>query len=201
MYLPEKNRIILGTSTSWIILLIEKALIIKEYISIILLTNIMITSILFWYNYKINSFNHYLDKTLTKIYGIYLFYKDIDIIKINGILLFYLLSNYLSFKRRYNLQLLSHLLFRYIFFIWGYLNLNTNNNNELEIISIGYFTYNYYLFRIVKNNYFYYLFETLLLIILIKFLIIILYNFHFLIIINDIIVIKYKYNNSIVYYK
>ncbi len=171
MYLPEKNRLILGVSTSWIILLIEKALIIREYISIILLTNIMITSILFWYNYKINSFNHYLDKTLTKIYGIYLFYKDIDIIKINGILLFYLLSNYLSFKRRYNLQLLSHLLFRYIFFIWGYLNLNTNNN-ELQLTSIGYFTHNYYLYKIVKNNnnYLYYLFETFVFIILLNFL-------------------------------
>lgn len=175
MYLPNKNRLILGVSSCWIIILIDKAIIIKDYISVLLLTNITIASLLFWYKYTYNSFYHYNDVYSVKIYGCYLLYKSYNnfdyllAIKIKIILLLYLLSYYFTIIKKYNLQLLSHLLFRFIFFTWSYNSLSLSYSLSFPLLlPIIHFGHNYYLYMNVSNinNYLNYLLQTLLIVII-----------------------------------
>jgi hypothetical protein len=63
--MPNKNKLILGTSSYWIINLIYKSYIYELYFQSLLLTSIMIISPLFWYYYKINSIYHKLDNYLS----------------------------------------------------------------------------------------------------------------------------------------
>ena len=65
--MPYKNRLILGTSSFWIINLIYKSYLNQLYFQSFLLTSIVIISPLFWYYYKINSIYHKLDTYLSII--------------------------------------------------------------------------------------------------------------------------------------
>jgi hypothetical protein len=71
-----KNRLILGTSSFWIINLIYYSYIQNLYIQTFLLSSITIISPLFWYYYKINSIYQFIifnDKNLFVIHILHYF--------------------------------------------------------------------------------------------------------------------------------
>jgi hypothetical protein len=63
--MPNKNKLILGTSSLWILNLIYYSFIEELYLISLLLTSVTIISSIFWYNYKINSIYHKLDNYLS----------------------------------------------------------------------------------------------------------------------------------------
>lgn len=161
--IPKQNQFILGISSLWILTIVYKT-------SLLLSLNIILISIispLFWYKYKLNSIFHKLDKLLVWTIVIqniinYSIYLSTSIPLISLTILFFYLSEYFIINKKFKCQLLSHLLFRYFFFIWIYINLY-ENLNYLSYISIGYLSHNYYLFKNIRNynlwNYIYYLSE------------------------------------------
>jgi len=164
--IPEKNKYILGISSLWILLLFNNSLLLS--LNIILLS---IISPIFWYKYEINSIYHKLDKLLvwTMILlniknALIKLYISTSIILFSLIIFFYYLSEIFIIKRKFKYQILSHLLFRYFFFIWIYLTI-FNNLYNIPYITFGYIFHNYYLYlRIYKYdlyNYLYYLYQLL----------------------------------------
>ena len=163
--IPEENKLILGVSSLWISTLIYYSYINQLYLFMFLLSNIVIASPLYWYKHITYSYLYFYDLSFVYIYGILLFYYSlykfnfyILFIKVSLVLLFYSFSDYYLKKQLFHLQLLSHLTFRYIFFIWSYLYINNNiNNHYLLFVTINYFLYNYYLYKTIKkyNSYIY----------------------------------------------
>lgn len=157
--LPPRNKLILGVSSVWISSLIYDSYLNNLYIFMFLLSNITLASSIYWYEHNMNSKMYLYDLIFVKIYGLTLFYNSlykfslfILFIKLIIVLLFYILSDYSLKHNIYNLQLFSHLIFRYIFFIWSYIYINDYKNNEfLLFISINYFLYNYYLYKSIKT--------------------------------------------------
>jgi len=152
--LPLQNQFILGISSLWILTILPKT-------SLLLSLNIIMISIIspiFWYNYQLNSIFHKLDKllvwtiTFQNLYSLPSIQLSITLIPL--IILFFYLSEYFIIIKNFKYQIFAHLLFRYFFFIWIYLNLY---NNPIHL------SYNYYLFIYIHNynlwNYIYYLSE------------------------------------------
>jgi len=168
--IPNKNKYILGISTLWILILFKQSIMISSLLSL----NILLLSIIspiFWYKYELNSIYHKLDKifvwTLVFInlkIAIIKLYISTTILFFSLIILFYYFSEIFVIKKKFVYQLISHLLFRYFFFLWIYLTI-FNDFSDLPLITCGYIIHNYYLYIIIRKyniyNYLYYLFQLL----------------------------------------
>lgn len=156
---PQENKIILGVSSMWIYILINQSYIYQSYFMVFLFLNMIIASPLYWYHHNMYSYSYYYDLTSVSIYGIILFYNTLILYNLyilsifSGLVLFfYYLSDYYLHKQLYTYQLLCHILFRYIFFIWSYLYINNFDKYlYLTFISINYFLYNFYLYKRIKK--------------------------------------------------
>ena len=155
--MPMRNRLILGTSSLWIINLIYYSYIRQLYIQTLLLSSITIISPLFWYYYKINSIYHKLDTYLSVLVLVnsiisnsFTYYLELLFI-----LKFYYLSIIFTKRQNYNIQLGCHLIFRLFFYkmLMSNLNLNLNlNNYDITYDIIKYISNNLLLFMIVDND-------------------------------------------------
>jgi hypothetical protein len=144
-YIPQENKLILGVSSLWLSQLISDSYMNELYLFMFLLSNIIIASPLYWYNHIIYSYAYFYDLSFVYIYTILLFFY-ILFIKVILVLVFYSLSDYYLKKQ------LSHIIFRYVFFIWSYLYINKKINNQyLLYVSTNYFLYNYYLYKTIKK--------------------------------------------------
>jgi len=158
--IPEKNKYILALSSLWILTILRNSLILLNPFLSLNLISISIISTLFWYNYKINSIYHKLDKLLVWTiaiinlnYAIYKLYISITILLFSLIIYFFYLTEYFIIKKKFKHQLISHLLFRYFFFTWVYLTYY-NTLLRFSLISFGYLLHNFYLIKTInKNNY------------------------------------------------
>lgn len=115
--MPNKNKIILGISSFWIFNLISQSYYKKLYFLSFNLSLISIASPIYWYKYMNNSIYHKIDKYLVIALLIYLFINENFIKFISNI--FFILPPYLSsslfcINNNYNLQLYSHLQFRFL---------------------------------------------------------------------------------------
>lgn len=175
--MPNKNKMILSISSLWILNLLSHCYRNNLYILSFLLAPLSIISPIFWYNYKINTIYHKLDKSIvislfiyllqTNYYIYYHIYKLISLVSI--ILTFYIISIKSCINNNYELQLYSHLSFRYFTFLLlynyimnvnydndnndnNYDNNNNNDNNYMILITIEYIYFNNYLIKKIKNN-------------------------------------------------
>jgi hypothetical protein len=161
--MPNKNKIILGISSFWIFNLISHSYFKQLYFLTFNLSLISIASPIYWYKYKNNSIYHKFDKYLVIICLIYLF-VNINIINFLSTFIFiippYISSSLFSIKNNYDLQLYSHLVFRFFTFklIYDFIN---NNLNYFLLITIENLIFNLYLINDIKsnsnNNYYYYI--------------------------------------------
>lgn len=163
--MPNKNKMILSISSLWILNLLSHCYRNNLYILSFLLAPLSIISPIFWYNYKINTIYHKLDKSIvislfiyllqTNYYIYYHIYKLISLVSI--ILTFYIISIKSCINNNYELQLYSHLSFRYFTFLLLY-NYILNNKNEIKtnnymtLITFEYIFFNYYLNKKIKDN-------------------------------------------------
>lgn len=125
--MPNRNKMILGTSSFWILNTVYYFYLKKQYFQSFLLSSIAIASPIFWYNYEINSTAHYFDfylSLITFIYTITRYYNYISIYDIIILIKFYFLSMYLTIHKEYEFQLYAHLLFRCYFYKILYLAIN-----------------------------------------------------------------------------
>ena len=130
--MPNRNKMILGTSTFWVLNNIYYFYLKKHYFQSFLLSSIAIASPIFWFNYEINSVAHKFDFYLsffTFIYTIIRYHYNIHFSDIILLINFYILSMYLTIHKEYELQLYSHLLFRCYFYKILYLAINNNDGN------------------------------------------------------------------------
>jgi hypothetical protein len=154
--MPNKNKLILGTSSFWIINLIYYTYLEELYLLNLLLTFITIISPIFWYNYKINSIIHKLDNLLSILIFIYIILYNF--ILLSCIDIFFMLSCYFisiifTIYKKYNIQLCFHLLFRLLFYKIIYLTINKNNITTLNNDIIKYSINNFFLIIFTNNNY------------------------------------------------
>jgi hypothetical protein len=151
--IPEKNKYILGISSLWILTILRNSLILLNPYLVVIIFSISIISPLFWYKYQINSLLHKLDKLLVWIIVIinlkYAIYKLYILFLL--IIYFFYLSEFFIIKHKFKHQLISHLLFRYFFFIWIYLTYY-NTLLQLSLISFGYLLHNIYLIKTINKN-------------------------------------------------
>jgi len=166
--MPNRNRLILGTSSFWIINLIYYSFIHELYFQSLLLSSITIISPLFWYYYRINSIYHKLDNYLSILILINLllcnsfnyYFEFIFMIK------FYYLSIIFTLRKNYNIQLFCHLMFRLLFY--KMLMMSINNTYKINYDIIKYLSNNLLLFMInndknkFKYNYLLYSIETMI---------------------------------------
>jgi hypothetical protein len=182
--MPNKNKMILSISSLWILNLLSHCYYNNLKILLFLLSILSIISPVFWYNYKVNSLYHKIDKSIvislfiylmqTNYYLYYHFYYLISITSI--IAIFYILSIKTCIYNNYELQLYSHLSFRYFTFLllFHYIinyndngNNNNKNNNYMKLITIEYIIFNNYLiFKIKNKKIIKYLFYNILIVIL-----------------------------------
>lgn len=159
--IPEKNKYILGLSSLWILTILRNSLLLDYSLLSFISILISIISPIFWYSYQLNSIFHKLDKILVWTiaiinlkYALIKLYISITILLFSLIIYFYYLSDFFIIKKNFKYQLISHLLFRYFFFVWIYLTFY-NSLLQLSLISLGYIIHNYHLIMTInKNNYF-----------------------------------------------
>jgi hypothetical protein len=154
--MPNKNKLILGTSSFWILNLIYYSFLEKLYLQSLLLTSITIISPIFWYNYKINSIYHKLDNYVSILIFIYIIlynYLLLSYIDIFFIISFYYTSLLFTIYKKYNIQLCFHLLFRLYFYKIIFLTINKNNILILYYDISKYILNNIFLIIITNNNY------------------------------------------------
>jgi hypothetical protein len=151
--MPYKNRLILGTSSFWIINLIYKTYLYELYFQTFLLSSIVIISPLFWYYYKINSIYHKLDNYLSIIMLSFVLIKNYSSISYFDIFImikFYYLSLIFTLRKNYNIQLWCHLLFRLFFYKILFLTIDKTYDINYDIIK--YISNNLFIFTITNNN-------------------------------------------------
>jgi len=174
--MPSRNRLILGTSSFWIINLIYHSYIRQLYFQTLLLSSITIISPLFWYYYIINSFYHKLDTYLSVLVLVNLITSNSFIYYLDLLFMikFYYLSIIFTKRQNYNIQLGCHLIFRLFFYkmLMSNLNLNLNNYN-INYDIIKYISNNLLLFFMnydnnnkFRYNYLLYSIETMIIIII-----------------------------------
>lgn len=155
--MPEKNKIIIGASSFWILNLISHSYNKNLYILTIHLILISIFSPLYWYNYKINSIIHKLDKYIVISCFLYIC-LNIDyinsIINLLFIIIPYILSSIACIHNNYKLQLYSHQTFRFFAFKLIYNFIDNTNNTYLLLISSEYLLFTSYLIFIKINNFY-----------------------------------------------
>ncbi len=159
--MPIRNKRILGSTSLWMIILILNCNL-SPFCG--LLGASCCASTLFWFNPEQKSLRHRADKSLSSYYSIsLLFYTIYRICKYNypillftslsgSTVIFFNLSDYFFKCKKYNIQLVSHLLFRYSIFWWSFTVFNeieTYYYNFL-IISSGYLTH-ILLFLVMKE--------------------------------------------------
>ncbi len=152
--MPNKNKLILGTSSYWIINLIYKSYIYELYFQSLLLTSIMIISPLFWYYYKINSIYHKLDNYLCisiLILIIIQYYSIISYIDLFFMIKCYFLSMLFTKMKKYDIQLYCHLLFRLYFYKILYLTIDNSPFNNI-IFDISKYVLNNLFLNIITTN-------------------------------------------------
>jgi hypothetical protein len=151
--MPYKNRLILGTSSFWIINLIYKTYLYELYFQTFLLSSIVIISPLFWYYYKINSIYHKLDNYLSIIMLSFVLIKNYSSISYFDLFImikFYYLSLIFTLRKNYNIQLWCHLLFRLFFYKILFLTIDKTYDINYDIIK--YISNNLFIFTITNNN-------------------------------------------------
>jgi len=151
--MPYKNRLILGTSSFWIINLIYKTYLNQLYFQSLLLSSIVIISPLFWYYYKINSIFHKLDNYLCIFmlsFVIIQNYLSISYLDLFILLKFYYLSLIFTHIKKYNIQLWCHLLFR--LFFYKILFLTIDKTYDIYYDFIKYIVNNLIIITITTNN-------------------------------------------------
>jgi len=154
--MPNLNKLILGTSSFWILNLNYYSYVKELYFQCLLLSTISIISPLFWYDYKINSFYHKLDNLLCVLTLLYVIYNKSSLISIYNILLmfyFYYTSIIFTIYRKYYLQLYSHLLFRLYFYKIIFLSINQDQYHILNYDIKKYILNNIILILLTKNDY------------------------------------------------
>ena len=164
-FMSNKNKMILCISSLWILNLLSHSYLNNFNILSEILSIVSIISPLFWYNYKINSLYHKFDRILVIsvfIYLIltkyYLYYHIRDFISIVSIIIiFYTISIKSCIQKNYDLQLYSHLLFRYFTFllVYNYIMQNVNEIKKIKYISLitlEYIIFNIYLFKKIKDK-------------------------------------------------
>ena len=150
----DTNKIILGISSLWILPLIIHSYHCILYIFSCNLIVVIISSYIFWYNYKINSLLHKIDKYSVIFCFIYIFiYERLIYFIINSLLLLppYIISIISSSNNNYNIQLYSHQIFRYFSFklICDFIKFSYI---KFYIYSLYYNIYSIYLFRTINND-------------------------------------------------
>lgn len=153
--MPNRNKMILGTSTFWVLNNIYYFYLKKHYIQSFLLSSIAIASPIFWFNYEINSIAHKFDFYLSLITFIYTIIRYRNYIYISDIILllhFYFLSMYLTIYKEYELQLYSHLLFRCYFYKILYLAINDDGYDYQLYYDISKFILNNMLLFTFTDN-------------------------------------------------
>jgi hypothetical protein len=151
--MPYKNRLILGTSSFWIINLIYKTYLYELYFQTFLLSSIVIISPLFWYYYKINSIYHKLDNYLSILMLSFVLIKNYSSISYFDLFImikFYYLSLIFTLRKNYNIQLWCHLLFRLFFYKILFLTIDKTYDINYDIIK--YISNNLFIFTITNNN-------------------------------------------------
>jgi hypothetical protein len=152
--MPNKNKIILSTTSFWILNLISHSYYNKLYFLTLNISLIAIASSIYWYKYKNNSIYHKCDKYLVIVCFAYLFI-NMNIIKFisNFICIIppYILSSVFSIYNNYELQLYSHLIFRLFSFKLIY-DFIINDINYFLIIAIENIIFNIYLINFIKND-------------------------------------------------
>lgn len=182
--LPKKNKLILGITSLWMILplthgickWIQNEIGIGHKSLIIILTCSCISSLIFWFNARNDTFFHKLDKLcainyigciiITTLYqnSNKILSIDVCIFLLFSIIISFLLGDICFKIKKYNYQLLFHILFRYFGYWWGHLLLVIEDKNfsyAITILSVGYFghiiVFNELLHRkninITKNTY------------------------------------------------
>lgn len=152
--MPNKNKIILGISSFWIFNLLSHSYYKQLYFLTYNLSLISIASPIYWYNYKNNSIYHKFDKYLVIICLIYLFINE-NIINFLCNFIFiissYISSSLYSIDNNYNLQLYSHLIFRFFTFklIYDYIDINLI---YFLLITLENFIFNIYLIYDINQN-------------------------------------------------
>jgi|694.fasta_scaffold83916_3 hypothetical protein len=152
--MPYKNRLILGTSSFWIINLIYKTYIYELYFQSLLLTSIVIISPLFWYHYQINSIYHKFDNYLSILMLILVLinnYSSISYFDLFIMIKFYYMSLIFTHTKNYNIQLCCHLLFRLFFYKILYLTID-DKSYDINYDIIKYISNNLFIFTITNNN-------------------------------------------------
>jgi hypothetical protein len=172
--MPKKNKFILSISSFWILNLLYHIYINQLYYLTFLLSSISIISPIFWYNYRVNSIYHKLDKSLVLSSYMYVisnnyYYNNIKylILYSSLIFIFFIFSAKSCINNNYNLQLYSHQIFRFLYFNLIY-NIIFDNNNYLYLILSEYILFSIYLNIKINNyynNYKKYLFKIMILII------------------------------------
>ena len=121
--MPKKNKFILSISSFWILNLLYHIYINQLYYLTFLLSSISIISPIFWYNYRVNSIYHKLDKSLVLSSYMYVisnnyYYNNIKylILYSSLIFIFFIFSAKSCINNNYNLQLYSHQIFRFLYF-------------------------------------------------------------------------------------
>ena len=157
--IPYNNKHILGISSLWMTIPIYNGLFVFNpypnngaYLLSIILTFVCINSTVFWSNPKNNSLFHKADKYSAWVFCIAMIlftifpgnYKKIELLTFFIIVFFILiffLSSYFCFIMNYGiLQLITHLCFRYVFYLWSHLILVPTENNFVygfSVITIG----------------------------------------------------------------
>ena len=169
--MPQQNKHILGITSLWMAIPIFYVL--RTFrrtandgtaMLAMLLMAVCLVSTLFWSNPKGNSFLHKADKFLAWLYCVAMIWCTIQPgegrkldsatfgLIIVCILVFFLLSDVFFRMNSPGLQLLAHLLFRYVFYWWSHLMMIPAETNFLSgflVMSVGYFGHISFMYHLI----------------------------------------------------
>lgn len=154
--MPYKNKSINSVSSLWVLNLVSHSYFNNLNILTLQLFLISIFSSIFWYNYKINSIMHKLDKYTVISLFLYLSLNINYITFINNLCLIippFILSSISCIYNNYNIQLYSHQLFRYFAFKMIYNYININNDYYFLLITNEYILFTLYIYNTIIKNY------------------------------------------------
>lgn len=163
--MPEKNKIIIGVSSFWVLNLISHSYYNNLNILTFHLILISIFSPLFWYNYNINNIFHKLDKYIVISCFTYLWFNMNYIIFITNLLFVippFILSSIACVDNNYKLQLYSHQIFRFFAFKIIFIYIDTISFYYFLLIAFEYILFTLYLIsfdEITYKNFYIHSFE------------------------------------------
>ena len=159
--MPGRNKHILGITSLWMTIPVCNGILtLRESwkggtatLSLIL-TLVCLASTMFWSDPKSGPFWHKADKILAWIFGVAMVWctvlpgegRNLDAVTsctiVFSILFFFLISDFFFRKNLADLQLLAHLLFRYVFYWWSHLLLVPTEAyfwSGFLVMTVGYF--------------------------------------------------------------